>query len=65
MFELKSYQQGALDTLTSFFQRCRMDGDIDTAFQQTLQDNNFVETPYRAYSFADTPYVCICSGQLI
>ena len=59
MFELKSYQQGALDTLTSFFQRCRMDGDIDTAFQQTLQDNNFVETPYRAYSFDDTPYVCI------
>ena len=44
MFELKSYQQGALDALTSFFQRCRMDGDIDTAFQQTLQDNNFVET---------------------
>lgn len=59
MFELKNYQQGALNALTSFFQRCRMDCDVETAFRQTLQDNNFVEIPYRPYSFNNTPYVCI------
>lgn len=59
MFELKSYQQGALDALSNFLQRCRMSGDIESSFEQTLQDNNFTPVPYRAYSFEDTPYVCI------
>lgn len=59
MFELKSYQQGALDALSNFLQRCRMSGDIESSFEQTLQDNNFTSVPYRAYSFENTPYVCI------
>lgn len=59
MFELKSYQKGALNALENFFKRCRMTGDIETAFAQTLEENNFIQVPYRAYSFDDTPYICI------
>lgn len=59
MFELKSYQKGALNALENFFKRCRMTGDIETAFAQTLEENNFTQVPYRAYSFDDTPYICI------
>jgi type III restriction enzyme len=59
MFQLKSYQQGALDTLASFFKRCRETSDIESSFQESLLDNNFTDVPYRAYKFDDTPYVCI------
>lgn len=59
MFQLKSYQQGTLDTLTSFFKRCRETNDIEVAFSESLKDNNFTDVPYRTYKFDATPYVCI------
>ncbi|WP_288985758.1 DEAD/DEAH box helicase family protein [uncultured Pseudoalteromonas sp.] len=59
MFQLKSYQQGTLDTLASFFKRCRETNDIESSFSQSLRDNNFTDVPYRAYKFDDTPYVCV------
>jgi len=59
MFQLKSYQQGALDSLASFFKQCRETGDIETSFSESLKENNFNDVPYRSYKFDDTPYVCI------
>lgn len=59
MFQLKSYQQGALDTLASFFKRCRETNDIETSFSESLKENNFTDVPYRAYKFDGTPYVCV------
>ncbi|MGL4666686.1 MAG: DEAD/DEAH box helicase [Saezia sp.] len=59
MFQLKSYQQGTLDTLTSFFKRCRETHDIEAAFSESLKNNNFTDVPYRTYKFDATPYVCI------
>jgi type III restriction enzyme len=59
MFQLKSYQQGTLDTLTSFFKRCRQTRDIEAAFSESLKDNNYADVPYRTYNFDATPYVCI------
>ncbi|MGE6568162.1 DEAD/DEAH box helicase [Shewanella vesiculosa] len=59
MFQLKSYQQGTLDTLTSFFKRCRETRDIEAAFSESLKDNNYADVPYRTYNFDANPYVCI------
>ena len=59
MFQLKSYQQDALDSLASFFERCRETRDIETSFSESLIANNFADVPYRSYKFDDTPYVCI------
>lgn len=59
MFQLKSYQQGALDTLASFFKRCRETNDIETSFSESLKENNFTDVPYRSYKFDGTPYVCV------
>jgi len=59
MFQLKSYQQGALDTLTSFFKRCRETNDVEASFSESLKDNNFTDVPYRSYKFDGTPYVCV------
>ncbi|CCQ12778.1 FIG00966441: hypothetical protein [Pseudoalteromonas luteoviolacea B = ATCC 29581] len=59
MFQLKSYQQGALDSLASFFKQCRETSDIETSFSESLKENNFTDVPYRSYKFDDTPYVCI------
>lgn len=59
MFELKGYQQGALDTLSSFFKDCRETKDIEASFSKSLKYNNFPETPYRSYQFDGVPYVCV------
>ncbi|MEY8201316.1 MAG: DEAD/DEAH box helicase family protein [Colwellia sp.] len=59
MFQLKSYQQGALDTLASFFKRCRETNDVEASFSESLKENNFTEVPYRSYKFSGTPYVCV------
>lgn len=59
MFQLKSYQQGALDTLASFFKRCRETNDIEASFSESLKENNFTDVPYRSYKFDGTPYICV------
>lgn len=59
MFQLKSYQQGTLDTLASFFKSCNDSGDIESSFKESLKYNNFTDVPYRSYKFDNTPYVCI------
>ena len=59
MFQLKQYQQGALDTLSSFLKNCRDTGDVNTSFSNSLKENNFPNVPYRSYNFNDIPYVCI------
>lgn len=59
MFQLKSYQQGALDTLATFFKGCRETNDIENSFRESLKENNFTDVPYRSYKFDDTPYVCV------
>jgi type III restriction enzyme len=59
MFQLKEYQQDALDTLSHFLKNCKVTGDVTTAFSDSLKENNFPNVPYRSYNFDETPYVCI------
>lgn len=59
MFQLKKYQQDALDTLSCFLKDCKVTGDVETAFTTSLKENNFPTVPYRSYKFDDIPYVCI------
>lgn len=59
MFQLKSYQQDALDTLAEFFNSCRKTNDVKLSFKRSLEANNFPDAPYRAYDFDNTPYVCV------
>lgn len=59
MFQLKKYQQDALDTLGGFLKSCKLTGDVEIAFSDSLKENNFVNVPYRSYKFDETPYVCI------
>ena len=60
MFQLKSYQQGALDSLALFLKRSRETQDIDNAFEYVLKEHQFPLVPYRNYKkFDGIPYVCI------
>src|SRR3989338_4472174 len=63
MFELKSYQQKALESLRIYLRGCDEEGDADVAFYEVthlLWDRGI---PYRAIKepsdLADIPYVCL------
>jgi type III restriction enzyme len=59
MFQLKKYQQEALNTLSGFLKDCLATGNIEQSFTDSLETNNFPNVPYRSYKFDGTPYVCI------
>lgn len=58
MFQLKSYQQRAVDTLASFFVRCQTLDTIEEAYRKTLSEQNMPALAYKDYGFDDVPYVC-------
>ncbi len=60
MLELKDYQQRALDTLSTFFNRCVMLNNADTAFYEVTRDLYGQGIPYNTIKeLPGLPYVCI------
>ncbi len=59
MFELKSYQQRAVETLSSFLSECQSLGDVEAAYAQTLAGQAMPELAYRDCGFEQVPYVCL------
>jgi type III restriction enzyme len=58
MFQLKSYQQRAVDALSSFLVRCQTLDTIEAAYSETLRDQNMPALAYKEYGFENVPYVC-------
>lgn len=58
MFQLKSYQQRAVDTLTSFLGRCQSGTPVEAAYAETLEEQAMPALAYRDYGFEQVPYVC-------
>ena len=59
MFQLKSYQQRAIDCLESFLLNCQILPSVEDAYSQTLAEQSLPELGYRDYGFEQTPYVCM------
>lgn len=58
MFQLKSYQQRAVNTLTSFLGRCQSGESVEAAYAETLAEQAMPALAYRDYGFEQVPYVC-------
>jgi type III restriction enzyme len=58
MFILKGYQQRALDTLSSFFNKARNMQSVEHAYTETLQEQGLPDLAYRDYGFEQVPYIC-------
>ena len=50
MFQLKGYQQRAVDVLQSFLSKCQ-DNDVEEAYRLALQEQELPEFEYRDYGF--------------
>ena len=59
MFQLKMYQQRAVDCLESFLLNCQILPSVEDAYKQTLIEQSLPELGYRDYGFDQTPYVCL------
>lgn len=59
MFQLKSYQQRAVDTLTSFLAGCQSGESVEAAYAETLAEQAMPPLAYRDYGFEQVPYVCL------
>lgn len=58
MFQLKNYQQRAVETLRSFLALCRQNPVAD-AYQQVLQQQGMPAHSYQDFGFEQTPYFCL------
>lgn len=58
MFQLKGYQQRAVDVLQSFLTKC-LDNDVEEAYRLALEEQELPEFEYRDYGFKQVPYVCL------
>lgn len=59
MFQLKAYQQRAVETLTRFLARCQSSESVAAAYSETLQEQGMPPLSYRDYGFERVPYVCL------
>lgn len=59
MFELKSYQQRAVNALTCFLGRCKSSDSVEAAYVETLAEQSMPALAYRDYGFEQVPYVCL------
>lgn len=59
MFRLKGYQQRAVDCLSSFLLRCNTAESVETAYAETLEEQQLPPLHYRDYGFEQVPYVCL------
>lgn len=58
-FQLKNYQQRAVDTLSRFLKLALDSEDMESAFQQCLVEQGSEPLIYRDYGFDQVPYVCL------
>ena len=59
MFQLKMYQQRAVDCLENFLLNCQILPSVEDAYKQTLVEQSLPELGYRDYGFDQIPYVCL------
>jgi type III restriction enzyme len=59
MFQLKSYQQRAVESLESFLLRCQTYNSVDQAYRETLSEQGMPALAYRDFGFDEVPYVCL------
>lgn len=59
MFELKGYQQRAVDVMRSFLSRCLQVDSVADAYSATLAEQDLPVHAYQEYSFGQTPYFCL------
>ena len=59
MFQLKTYQQRAVDCLENFLLNCQIMPTVEEAYSQTLVEQSLPELGYRDYGFKQVPYVCM------
>jgi len=58
MFQLKGYQQRAVDVLQSFLSKCQ-DNNVEEAYRLALEEQELPEFEYRDHGFKQVPYVCL------
>lgn len=58
MFELKNYQERALNTLENFLVEARF-GNVAQAFENAYLAQELQSVPYRHYEFGEMPYICL------
>lgn len=58
MFELKSYQKRAVETMRSFLSRC-LEQPVQQAYADTLKQLDMPPHAYQEYDFGQTPYFCL------
>lgn len=58
MFQLKRYQQQALDSLEGFLEEARV-SSVAEAFAASLKAMGAAPVAYRHYAFGEIPYVCL------
>jgi type III restriction enzyme len=58
MFQLKNYQQRAIETLADFFSQCRQGIYVSIAYKNSVTAQGMSAIPYREYGFGQVPYVC-------
>ena len=59
MFKLKAYQQRCIDTLETFFNRCKQGQLVEMAYNETIKEQGLPELAYKDYGFDQIPYVCV------
>lgn len=58
MFQLKDYQERAVQIITRFLAGCR-EGTVEQAFENVLTEQGMEVLPYQAFGFEQTPYACL------
>lgn len=58
MFQLKDYQERAVQVVTRFLAGCR-EGAVEHAFENVLMEQGMEVLPYRDFGLEQTPYACL------
>lgn len=59
MFQLKSYQERAVECLEVFLSNCQSLQSVEEAYKYTLKEQHLPELVYKDYGFGQVPYVCL------
>ncbi|ENM3796165.1 restriction endonuclease subunit R [Vibrio tarriae] len=59
MFQLKGYQQRAVEATRSFLSHCLSSNNVEEAYKLALKEQELPEHAYRDYGFDQVPYFCL------
>ncbi|MCD4827915.1 MAG: DEAD/DEAH box helicase family protein [Candidatus Cloacimonetes bacterium] len=59
MFELKEYQNRALEALAEYLYNARLENDPDSAFRRFWRERGVDGVAYRTFELGNVPYVCL------